>query len=109
MASSGRRLARCQASSALRVPGYGAGIESGLEVVVDIDHDNEKMVVEQEEPSFAQPPQTASMKSIDCPIAHDTSFYKFGGFCDGAKAMMQGETGFKVVKRPSVSSITILR
>jgi hypothetical protein len=91
-------------SSTARALGYGAGIESGLEVVMDIDHDNEKMVVSQEEmPHFVQPTSTASTKSIDCPITHDTSFYRFGGFCDGAKSMIRGETGFKVVKRPSVS------
>ncbi|KAH6671839.1 hypothetical protein B0J14DRAFT_81810 [Halenospora varia] len=87
-------------SSTLHVPGYGSGIESGLEVVMGVDHDNEKMPVDDEN-SLAQNTPTPSMKSFDYPIRHDTSFYKFGGFCDGAKAMMRGETGFKVVKRPS--------
>ncbi|KAG9231692.1 hypothetical protein BJ875DRAFT_468735 [Amylocarpus encephaloides] len=92
-------------SSTLHVPGYAAGIDSGLEVAVAVDRENEKMVVEEEAPAVVYPPSTptptASMKSIDCPIAHDTSFYRFGGFCDGSKAMMRGESGFKVVKRPS--------
>jgi hypothetical protein len=25
-----------------------------------------------------------------------------GGFCEGAKAMMKGDTGFKIVKKPAV-------
>ncbi|EHL02216.1 hypothetical protein M7I_1810 [Glarea lozoyensis 74030] len=83
--------------------GLGAEIESGLEVVVDIDRDNEKMVVSQEEdmPAFVLPTSTASTKLMDCPITQDASFYRFGGFCDGAQLMIRGETGFKVVKRPS--------
>jgi hypothetical protein len=85
---------------------YGAGIESGLEVVMDIDHDNEKMVVSQEEmPHLVKPVPTASIKSTDCSITQDASFYRFGGFCDGAKYMLKGDAGFKVVKRPSVSCI----
>ncbi|KAF4627996.1 hypothetical protein G7Y89_g10153 [Cudoniella acicularis] len=87
-------------SATLHVPGYGVGIESGLEVVTQIDYGNEKMLVEDEHP-FTRNTPTASMKSIDYPIRVDTSFYKFGGFCEGAKAMIKGETGFKVVKRPS--------
>jgi hypothetical protein len=78
-----------------------------LEVVMNIDHDNEKMVVSQEEmPHLMKPIATASAKSTDCSITQDASFYRFGGFCDGAKYMLKGETGFKVVKRPSVSRIS---
>jgi hypothetical protein len=91
-------------SLTIHTVGYGAMIESGLEVVMDIDHDNEKMVVSQEEmPHFVQPIPPVSTKSTDCSITQDASFYRFGGFCDGAQYMLKGETGFKVVKRPSVS------
>lgn len=86
-----------------QAPPYASEIESGLEVVRtgNIDYDTEKMLVE--EPIYPRANTTASVKSIDHHMRHDTSFYKFGGFCDGAKTMMRGEPGFKVVKRPSVS------
>jgi len=91
-------------ATTLKVPGFGEGVEDGLHLVTNIDYDNEKIFVRQDGPSFSQPTPTTSMKSIDYPIRHDTSFYKFGGFCEGAKALLRGETGFKVVKRPSVCS-----
>lgn len=87
---------------ALRVPPIQPDF-SIPEVVSQIDYGNEKMVVGNVEGSYSQPTPTSSMKSIDYPMRHDTSFYKFKGFCDGAKIMLRGETGFKVVKRPSVS------
>jgi len=88
-------------ATTLKVPGYGQGVESGLEVVEKHEFDDEKMVVG-EGSGHIQPTPTASMKSIDYPMRHDSSFYKFGGFCEGARAMIRGDTGFKVVKRPSV-------
>jgi hypothetical protein len=47
-------------------------------------------------------PDAASNRGL---MRHDSSFYKFGGFCDGAKALVKGATGFKIIKRPSVSEI----
>lgn len=95
-------------ATTLRVPGFGSGVESGLEVVTNIDYDNEKMVVSRaEDANYQQPTPTASMRSIDYPMRHDSSFYKFGGFCEGGKAMIRGEEGFRIVKRPSVSGYLI--
>lgn len=93
-------------SSTLRVPGFGAGIESGLEVVTNVDHDNEKMLVE-EEPALIRPNPPASTKSVENPIVHDASFYRLGGFCEGATMMSRGQTGFKVVKKPSVCILSV--
>jgi hypothetical protein len=45
---------------------------------------------------------TTPLRSLDYPIRHDSSFYKLGGFCEGAKVLVRGEQGFKIVKRPSV-------
>jgi hypothetical protein len=96
-------------ATTLQLPGFGAGVESGIEVVPGtsgIDYDNEKIVVGSSEgsegPVYTLPTPTTSVKSMDYPVRHDSSFYKFGGFCEGAKALMRGETGFKIVKRPSV-------
>jgi hypothetical protein len=90
---------------------YDAGLETrfetGMETKFDLDNEkmvaagNEKMLVS-EDRSFFQSTPAASMKSIDHYMRHDSSFYKMGGFCEGARLMMRGETGFKVVKRPSV-------
>lgn len=63
---------------------------------------DEKMVVTAEPSVYHSTPAT-SVRSIDHPMRHDTSFYKSGGFCEGARLMIKGESGFKVVKRPSVS------
>ena len=89
-------------ATTLQTPDFGKGVEPGLEVANGIDYENEKIVVGSDD-VYHQPTPTASMKSIDYPIRHDTSFYKFGGFCEGAKAILRGENGLKVVKRPSVS------
>jgi len=87
-------------ATTLQTPDFGKGVEPGLEVANGIDYENEKIVVGSDD-VYHQPTPTASMKSIDYPIRHDTSFYKFGGFCEGAKAILRGENGLKVVKRPS--------
>ena len=89
-----------QATSS-RVPGYGEGVEQGLEVVDHIDRGS-GLILANEEQLAVQPTPSASVKSIDNPMRHDSSFYKFAGFCDGAKALIRGETGFRVMKRPSV-------
>ncbi|KAL2065665.1 hypothetical protein VTL71DRAFT_3335 [Oculimacula yallundae] len=95
------RLGEGALATTLQLPDFGKGVEPGLEVANGIDYDNEKIVVGSDEPMYNQPTPTASMKSIDYPIRHDTSFYKFGGFCEGSKAILRGENGLKVVKRPS--------
>jgi hypothetical protein len=94
-------------ATTLQVPGFGDGVEPGLEVVDTVDRDNGLMLANEGQippiqPTPIQPMPTASMKSIDYPMRPDSSFYKVGGFCDGAKLMVRGETGFRVMKRPSV-------
>jgi len=97
---------------------YDAGLETtfetGKETKFDLDNEkmvsvgNEKMLVAEEQ-SFFQSTPAASLKSVDHPMRHDSSFYKMGGFCEGARLIMRGETGFKVVKRPSVRRFTRTR
>lgn len=87
----------------VRFPLNAHGIPAGLEVVTNIDYDNEKMAVTEDTARYSHPTPTTSMKSVDFPMRHDTSFYKFKGFCEGAKAVLRGENGFKTVKRPHVS------
>ncbi|RAL60286.1 hypothetical protein DID88_000065 [Monilinia fructigena] len=88
-------------ATTLQLPGYGAGVEDGLEVVPVFESGLEVVPTQDPEPVPIQPPNpivenrsqsqlamhraTPSLRSIDCPMRHDSS----------------GETGFKVVKRPS--------
>jgi hypothetical protein len=92
-------------AATLKVPGFGTGVEDGLEAVnpIMVDIDNEKIPLSDVMPKPQTP--TSSMKSIDSPMRHDSSFYKFGGFCEGARAMLRGELGHKISKRPTVSLV----
>lgn len=94
-------------AATLKIPGFGQGVEDGLIVVENpataVDYDNEKETVPFDNPNFHSTTPTASMKSIDSPMRHDSSFYKYGGFCDGALVALRGELSHKVVKRPTVS------
>lgn len=92
-------------ATTLQTPDFGKGVEPGLEVVSNVDYGNEKIAVGPDE--FHQPTPTASLKTVEYPIRHDTSFYRFGGFCEGSRAIMRGENGMKLVKRPSVSILLI--
>lgn len=94
-------------AATLKIPGFGQGVEDGLIVVEDpaaiVDYDNEKEIVPNDHPQYHSTTPTASMKSIDSPMRHDSSFYKFGGFCEGALIASRGELSHKIVKRPTVS------
>ena len=92
-------------ATTLKVPGFGEGVEPGIEAVDTIDRDN-GLILANEDQVVNQPTSTASLKSTDYPMRHDSSFYRFGGFCEGAKLMTRGEVGFRVMKRPSVSLST---
>jgi hypothetical protein len=92
----------------LQVPGFGTGVEDGLMVAGGVDYES-GLILANEHQIVSQPTPTASMKSIDHPMTQNSSFYKLGGFCEGAKALIRGDTGFRVVKRPSVSSELIAK
>jgi hypothetical protein len=95
-------------ATTLQLPGYGQGVEPGLEVVTGTPgfrYDEGMIVVgpsDESAPAYTLATPTTSLRSLDYPIRHDSSFYKFGGFCEGAKVLVKGEQGFKIVKRPSV-------
>lgn len=42
----------------------------------------------------------ASMLSVDCAMGHDSSFYRYGRFCEGATMALHREKSYKVIKRP---------
>lgn len=98
-------------ASTLRMPGFGEGVPDGMELVTPPatpDH-SEKILDSRAHPDYHTP--TSSVKSIDSPMRHDTSFYKFGGFCEGARASLRGELGYKIANRPTVriSRISTIR
>lgn len=86
-------------------PSFGNEIPAGLEPV-NVAYDDGMIVVNAPEQNAQRGP-TFTVRKMDYPIRADSSFTKFGGFCDGAKALTRGETGFKIAKRPSVCSISV--
>lgn len=97
-------------ATTLRTPVFGQDVEDGMEVVNGAyDFSTEKMVVVTDnlppaQNHFLQATPTASISSIDCPMRHDTSFYQYRGFCEGAATLLRGRSGedwYKIVKRPS--------
>lgn len=134
-------------AATLQVPGFGAGVDDGLEVAPQVEIESGLEVVPPSEPELAYTSSDnyydrkynnndnnnaatssssstqwgggggnkstsaaantgpLSMRNEECPMRHDASFYKFDGFCAGAKAMLRNQTGFKVVKRASVCEI----
>jgi len=81
-------------------PSYGNEVPDGM-IPVNVVYDDGMIVVNAPEETV-QPAPTFTVRQMDYPIRPDSSFSKFGGFCDGAKALTRGETGFKIVKRPAV-------
>ncbi|KAL3420138.1 hypothetical protein PVAG01_08637 [Phlyctema vagabunda] len=93
-------------ATTLFVPGFGTGVEDGLEVVSPVDHSN-GLILANENGSIGQHTPATSLTSIDCPMRHDASFYKLGGFCEGARAILRGDEWFKVTTRPDGLYTTI--
>ncbi|KAE9370685.1 hypothetical protein N431DRAFT_343674 [Stipitochalara longipes BDJ] len=81
------------------MPSYGNEVPAGL-IPVNVTYDDGMIVVNAPEETV-QPGPTFTVREMDYPIRPDSSFSKFGGFCDGAKSLTRGETGFKIVKRPA--------
>lgn len=86
----------------LKLPGYGEGVEEGLEPVPRIERDDQGIMLADEDNKVSTP--AVSIQSFDYQIKHDSSFYRYGGFCDGAKMVLRGVNGaMKQVKKPGVS------
>ena len=85
-------------------PIFRGEVISDLEPVSNLDFDNEKIAVDVPGPSPTQFTPTFTVTQMNYPIRPDSSFSRFGGFCEGAKAITRGETGFKLVRSPVVSS-----
>lgn len=88
----------------LKVPGFGEGVVDGIEVVnTPVISDPGLMLAKEDEGQNMLTPEQ-SVQSMDYTIRHDCSFYKYGGFCDGAKSTLRGVGGtMREIKRPGVS------
>jgi hypothetical protein len=88
-------------ATTLKLPGYGEGVDDGKEVVGQYQQVSDPGIMLASE-LHDQPTPATSVQSIDYPISHDTSFYKYGGFCKGASILLQGQNAMKVIKKPGV-------
>jgi hypothetical protein len=87
----------------LRVPEYGSDVEPGIEVVEPLSPSAEGPI----------PLDTLSLKAMSirydmCLIGRDSSFYIYGGLCEGARSGLRvAKDKYKIIKRPSVSCLMI--
>jgi hypothetical protein len=78
----------------LKVPGFGAGVEDGLEVVDQkLIPDPRLIPVDEKHDDLRELTPPTSVQSVDHAMRHDSSFFKYGGFCDGAKMSWRGAGG----------------
>jgi len=90
----------------LKVPGFGEGVEDGLEVVGQKLVSDPGLIPADESHSLT--PAT-SVQSVDYAMRHDSSFFKYGGFCESAKMALRGVGGtMKEVTKPAVRFPTII-
>jgi hypothetical protein len=105
--SSGRQSATDGLSlglaTTLKLPGFGVGVDDEKQVVGQGSSSDPGPMLISEIHGHNQPTPTTSVQSIDWPISHDTSFYKYGGFCKGATMLLHGDkSALKVIKKPGV-------
>jgi hypothetical protein len=99
---------RRESNGPARSPEYFGNVVEGLEVVnpPTISDPGIMLVAEDTRPqgyAISLTPDP-SFKSVDHTLQHDSSFFKYGGFCDGAKATTRGALGtMKEIQRPGVS------
>ena len=102
-----RRTLTGNLATTLQLPDFGKGVEPGIEVVNGIDHENGLMLANENKVVNTFTP-AASVVSVEHQIRHDTSFYKFGGFCEGSKMLLKGEVSYKQMKRPAGNFSSII-
>lgn len=89
-------------ASTLKLPGFGMNISDGIEALKRESSrtDIQDGLMLANEPNHLTP--STSTFSAHCAMSHDSSFYRYGGFCEGAKLALKGEKSYKVIKRPEV-------
>jgi hypothetical protein len=88
----------------IQAPNSDEIVEGGLEVVGQTLVSDPGLILAKEDQPEPEPTITTAVQSLGHPIRHDASFFKYGGFCGGAKLMQRRVGGaLKVVKKPGVS------
>jgi hypothetical protein len=92
-------------ASTLKLPGFGMNVTDGIEAMkresTSTSVADGLMLVNE---SNGLTPSTSTF-SAHCVISHDSSFYRYGSFCEGAKLASKGQKFYKVVKRPEVRAV----
>jgi hypothetical protein len=93
----------------LKVPGFGEGVEDGLEVVGQkLVSDPGLIPANENHDDVKDLTPATSVQSIDYAMRHDSSFFKYGGFCDGAKMSLRGAGGtMKELTKPGVRNFFV--
>lgn len=102
-----RRTLTGSLATTLQLPDFGKGVEPGIEAVIRVDHEN-GLILANEGQTLNTITPAASVVSVDHQMRHDTSFYKFGGFCEGAKMLVRGGVSYKQMKRPAGNFSSII-
>jgi hypothetical protein len=86
-----------------KYPGLGNGIGEGLEVVGQGLVSDPGLIPVNESHSHNDLTPATSVQSVEYAMRHDSSFFKYGGFCDGAKMALRGVGGtMKDITKPAV-------
>jgi hypothetical protein len=87
----------------IQAPNCNGIVEGGLEVVEQTLVSDPGLILAKEDQLEPEPTIATTAQSLGHPMRHDASFFKYGGFCDGAKLMQKRVGGaLKVVKKPGV-------
>jgi hypothetical protein len=94
----------------LKVPGFGEGVEDGLEVVgQQLVSDPGLIPASERNEELRDLTPATSVQSVDYALRHDSSFFKYGGFCEGAKMSWRGAGGtMKELTKPGVRNYLVL-
>lgn len=87
-------------SRTLKLPGFGEGVEDGIQVVGQLVSDPGLILANE---NHDQPTPATSVRSVDYPMRSNASFHKHNGFCPGAHMIRRGIKGAQEVrKKPGV-------
>lgn len=97
-------------AGARKVPGFGDGVVDGLEVVgQNLVSDPGLIPADENQNDLRDLTPATSVQSVDYAMRHDSSFFRYGGFCDGAKMSWRGAGGtMKEITKPGVWHSLIL-
>lgn len=90
----------------LSARGYGDGVVDDKEVVGQkLISDPGLIPTNENYKDLKDLTPATSVQSVDYSLRHDSSFFKYGGFCDGAKMSLRGVGGtMKELRKPDVGN-----